>query len=622
MKAYADHGSPGTPVQKAYDDAAAGHAGRRRRRRRPRRRLPRARGRGRAEVRRLLGRADRVRAHASSRTRSDGLRGRPRTQRRCERPRRRLRAHADADERRRGPAGPRRTPRLLGPGGRERGGGPAGLAGPAGDARGELVGRLAELRAELARPRASTAIVLCGMGGSSLAPGGHLRHRRRPARSCSTPPTPARCRAAIDRPGADRRRGQLQVRRHGRDRQPAARVHQRASPRPGWTRSRSAGASSSSPTPARRCRRPPPTMGAPRGRSSPTRPSAAATARCRRSGWCRPRWPARTSARCSTTARGAGRAPGRAGQRRPSSSGPRSAPACRAGRDKLVLADGGLGHRRASATGPSSSSPSPPARRARGILPVVVGVRRRPRLADADDVVLAVVGSRHPRRPSRRSAVDRAARRAVPRLGVRHRGRRPGPRDQPVRPAERHREQGEHPARSSPTVCPTSRPAATIGAIEVPRQRRGAGRRRPVLARRRDPRARRAAGARSRRAATSRSWPTSTASGDAGAPGPAGRRSPRRTEHAGHVRLGAALPALHRPVPQGRPAGRRVPAGHRRGRRGPRGARTRPFTFGTPAGGPGRRRPEGPRRPGPAAAAPAPDRPRRRDRPAARWRCV
>ena len=46
-EAYADHGSPGTPVQKSYDDAAAVMQVDRRRRRRPRRRLPGPRGRGR-----------------------------------------------------------------------------------------------------------------------------------------------------------------------------------------------------------------------------------------------------------------------------------------------------------------------------------------------------------------------------------------------------------------------------------------------------------------------------------------------------------------------------------------------------------------------------------------------
>ena len=75
-----------------------------------------------------------------------------------------------------------------------------------------------------------------------------------------------------------------------------------------------------------------------------------------------------------------------------------------------------------------------------------------------------------------------------------------------------------------------------------------------------------------------------------------------RQRPAGHLRLGPAVPALHRPVPQGRPAGRRVPADHRRGHRRPR--RARPAVhLRAAAGGPGRRRPAGARRPGPAAAA-------------------
>ncbi len=45
-----------------------------------------------------------------------------------------------------------------------------------------------------------------------------------------------------------------------------------------------------------------------------------------------------------------------------------------------------------------------------------------------------------------------------------------------------------------------------------------------------------------------------------GGPAAAG---PGRGRATGHLRVGAPLPALHRPVPQGRPAGRRVPAGHR-----------------------------------------------------------
>ena len=56
-------------------------------------------------------------------------------------------------------------------------------------------------------------------------------------------------------------------------------------------------------------------------------------------------------------------------------------------------------------------------------------------------------------------------------------------------------------------------------------------------------------------------------------PGPAHRA-------AGHLRLGAALPALHRPVPQGRPGHRRLPAGHRHARRRTSPSPGRDFTFG------------------------------------------
>ena len=48
---------------------------------------------------------------------------------------------------------------------------------------------------------------------------------------------------------------------------------------------------------------------------------------------------------------------------------------------------------------------------------------------------------------------------------------------------------------------------------------------------------------------------------------------------AGDVRLGPAVPALHRPVPQGRPADRRLPADHRRAARDLE-IPGRPFTFG------------------------------------------
>ena len=65
----------------------------------------------------------------------------------------------------------------------------------------------------------------------------------------------------------------------------------------------------------------------------------------------------------------------------------------------------------------------------------------------------------------------------------------------------------------------------------------------------------------------------------------------------GDVRLGAALPALDRPVPQGRPAGRGVPADHRRERVRHRGAR--PAVLVRPAAA----RPGARRQPGDRAAA-------------------
>ena len=70
MMAYADHGERRHAGAEVLRRGRRGHAGGRRRRRRPRRRLPRAGGRGRAEVRRLLGRADRV---GADRAREQGM---------------------------------------------------------------------------------------------------------------------------------------------------------------------------------------------------------------------------------------------------------------------------------------------------------------------------------------------------------------------------------------------------------------------------------------------------------------------------------------------------------------------------------------------------------------------
>ena len=104
--------------------------------------------------------------------------------------------------------------------------------------------------------------------------------------------------------------------------------------------------------------------------------------------------------------------------------------------------------------------------------------------------------------------------------------------------------------------------------------------------------------------------------GGDGLPRPAHRQRARRGPGAAraahrpadHVRLGPALPALHRAVPQGRPAARRLPAGDRRPGRGPAGARPGLHLRRVPRGAGGRRRP-GAGRPRPTGAAPAPHRP-------------
>ena len=114
-------------------------------------------------------------------------------------------------------------------------------------------------------------------------------------------------------------------------------------------------------------------------------------------------------------------------------------------------------------------------------------------------------------------------------------------------------------------------------------RRGGARRRASAQGRRPCPGAGRAARSGPERTATSPSWPTWTGPGDADGrarlrPLLASAGAAARDRPAGHVRVGAAVPALHRPVPQGRPAERGVPADHRcrgRGRRRCPAGRTR-----------------------------------------------
>ena len=270
-----------------------------------------------------------------------------------------------------------------------------------------------------------------------------------------------------------------------------------------------------------------------------------------------------------------------------------------AGRDKLVIADSDTGGNRIVGFGDWAEQlvAESTGKEGKGILPVVVEGTGAAGFRDAgDDAHLVVLG---PGRPGlRRHVGQRLAGRAVPALGVRHRGRR---------------QWCSASTRSTSPTWPSRR--------RTPRSSST----RPVTGR--CPRAtRRSSTAPSRCTATwppwagRPTWPASCAAllaavpehgylavmayldreGDddavraAGAAGRSGRRA------SGHVRLGAAVPALDRPVPQGRPAGGRVPPGDRGGRarrrRSPAGRsrsvgsrwRRRWATSGRSPAGPGR----------------------------------
>ena len=296
----------------------------------------------------------------------------------------------------------------------------------------------------------------------------------------------------------------------------------------------------------------PPRGGLP-GRSWPTRTWAAATAPCRRSAWCpraggrRHRPAARRGAealaepRADTTAtRRSSSAPRWAARRWPaatSSSWPTPAPGITGFGDwaeQLI----------AESTGKDG----------RGILPVVVEAPDAPG-APADDVLLASWATR-PGRPTEPAVGRRTrpARRAVPGLGVRDRDRRPAAGDQPVRPAERAETKESTQAicsrpRGPPDEAARCSPTAPSSST---RRRRPARRRRHGLAGALD--------------AVLAADPGARLSGGDGLSGPgAGRRGAggcaaaagRADRAAGHLRLGPPVPALHRPVPQGRPADRR-----------------------------------------------------------------
>ena len=125
-------------------------------------------------------------------------------------------------------------------------------------------------------------------------------------------------------------------------------------------------------------------------------------------------------------------------------------------------------------------------------------------------------------------------------------------------------------ARPEPAPRRLRRPTASRCAARPERHRR---RERPSLGDRRAPRAS------CPRTATSRSRHTSTASRT---PSSQGIRDSLAADSGRpvDVRLGSALPALDRPVPQGRSRRRRVPADPRAHRRATSRSPSRPFTFG------------------------------------------
>ena len=300
-------------------------------------------------------------------------------------------------------------------------------------------------------------VVLCGMGGSSLAPevicaaaGVEL--------VVLDSSDPDFVRAALeDRPRARPSwSSRQQVRRHRRDRQPAARLREGVRATPGIDPRERIVVVTDPGSPLDESA---PEAGLPR-RSSPTPTSAAATRRSPRSAWCRAAWPAPTSPRCSTRPRRSG--PPRGGRRRqPRPAARRAAgvrrtrPARQAGARRRrrrgirrLRRLGRAAHRRVHRQGRQGHPAGRRRRRRRA---------RTSRRARADEV-LGDLRSRTSRpfddvRPASGWGVERrrAARRPAPAVGVRHRGGRPAHRHQPLRPARRRERQG-----GGPRACSTA----------------------------------------------------------------------------------------------------------------------------------------------------------------------
>ena len=209
-------------------------------------------------------------------------------------------------------------------------------------------------------------------------------------------------------------------------------------------------------------------------------------------------------------------------------------------------------------------------------LPVSPEVENPP--ADVQIVRLVDDGERVPpprASPTARSLVSGSLGAQLVRLGVRDRGRRPAAGHQPVRPARRRVRQDRRPrpARRPPG---TGRAGVHVDGVEVRVSDAGS---RGIRNRRR----------RRCDALLGAARPTTATSSIQAYVDrlrrPAARRacassSPRDSRPPDHVRLGTALPALDRPVPQGRPRRRRVPADHRAAPTWTSQIPGRPFTFG------------------------------------------
>ena len=412
----------------------------------------------------------------------------------------------------------------------------------------------AELRGRRLRPRRPVR------HGRLLArPRGHLRHRRRRARPCSTPRDPDRSAAAPHRRST--------ARSSSCRASPAPPSRPTPSAAPSSRPSRDAGID---PTdrivvvdrPGQPARGAVPRRRVP-GRRTPTRRSAAATRRSPPSGSCPAGWPGSTSRPLLDDAEAVADLLAEDDDANPALRLGAAMAGTQPLRDKLVLVDDGTetvgfadwAEQLIAESHRQGRHRHPPGRRDR---------RPARRTLPPDGTVVRLVSSEADDAPESgsdrtRSSRWRPARRPAAALGGRHGRRRPAARDQPVRPARRRERQGRRP-----------RPARGHGSGDA------AGR---SPTGRRGPRARRRLARRRERPSPTpcdallgqldaeprlprRAWPTSTATADADLERRrAGPGEPHRTT--GHLRLGPALPALDRAVPQGRAGDRGVPPGHR-----------------------------------------------------------